>query len=211
MKKAYVFDMDGTLVDSMGYFAEGMVSILREDGIPYPDDIVNIITPLGLIKSAELFSQMGVKGTITEIIERMGKNMIHLYSEFVKAKPFVAEYIKKLTNEGNKTFVLTASPHITVDVCLKNNGIFDMFCKVWSTDDFVGLTKNSPEIYYALAERIGCKTEEIEFYDDNIIALENAKMAGVYTVGVFDSHYQVPKEEVKAVADEYIMSFEELL
>ncbi len=211
MKNIYVFDMDGTLVDSMGYFADGMVSILREDGIDYPEDIVNIITPLGTIKTIELFSQMGVKGTYEEIGQRMADNMLRLYSKFIKTKPFVKEYLNKLKNEGKKLYVLTASPHLTVDVCLKNNGVYDMFCEVWSSDDFVGMTKNSPEIYLSLAERVGCKIEDIVFFDDNVLALKNAKKAGIYTVGVFDEHYQVPKEEVKAVADEYIMSFKEKL
>jgi len=211
MKNIYVFDMDGTLVDSMGHFADGMVSILLEDGIDYPEDIVNIITPLGTIKTIELFSQMGVKGTYEEIGKRMADNMVRLYSEFIKTKPYVKEYLNKLKSEGKKLYVLTASPHLTVDVCLKNNEVYDMFEAVWSSDDYVGMTKNSPDIYVAMAERIGCKIEDIIFFDDNILALENAKKAGIYTVGVYDEHYQVPREEVKAMADEYIMSFEELL
>ena len=211
MKNIYVFDMDGTLIDSMGYFADGMVNILREDGIDYPEDIVNIITPLGTVKTIELFSQMGVKGTYEEIGQRMADNMLSLYSEVIKIKPFVKEYLNKLKAEGKKLYVLTASPHLTVDVCLKNNGVYDLFEDVWSTDDYVGMTKNSPEIYIVLAERVGCGVEDIVFFDDNILALENAKKAGVHTVGVYDEHYPVPKEEVKAMADEYIMSFEERL
>ena len=211
MKNIYVFDMDGTLIDSMGHFAEGMVKILREDKIDYPDDIVNIITPLGTIKTIELFSQMGVRGTYEEIGKRMADNMLYLYSEVIKLKPFVKEYITKLKAEGKKLYVLTASPHLTVDICLKNNGVYDMFSEVWSSDDFAPLTKNMPDIHNALAERVGCSVDDIVFFDDNILALENAKKAGVYTVGVFDEHYPVPKEEVKAMADEYIMSFEERL
>ena len=203
--------MDGTLIDSMGHFAEGMVKILREDKIDYPDDIVNIITPLGTIKTIELFSQMGVRGTYEEIGKRMADNMLYLYSEVIKLKPFVKEYITKLKAEGKKLYVLTASPHLTVDICLKNNGVYDMFSEVWSSDDFAPLTKNMPDIHNALAERVGCSVDDIVFFDDNILALENAKKAGVYTVGVFDEHYPVPKEEVKAMADEYIMSFEERL
>ena len=203
--------MDGTLVDSMGHFADGMVNILREDGIDYPDDIVNIITPLGAIKTIELFSKMGVKGTYEEIGQRMAANMMRLYSEVIKTKPFVKEFLNKLKNEGKKLYVLTASPHITVDICLKNNGVYDLFNEVWSSDDYVGMTKNSPDIYLALAQRIGCKTDDIIFFDDNILALENAKKAGVYTVGVFDEHYEIPKEDVMAMADEYIMTFEEML
>lgn len=211
MKNIYVFDMDGTLIDSMGHFAEGMVNILREDKIDYPDDIVNIITPLGTIKTIELFSQMGVRGSYEEIGKRMADNMVYLYSEVIKLKPYVKNYLTKLKNEGKKLYVLTASPHLTVDVCLENNGVYDMFSEVWSSDDFAPLTKNMPDIYKALADRVGCSVDDIIFFDDNILALENAKKAGVYTVGVYDEYYPVPKEDVKAMADKYVMSFEELL
>lgn len=211
MKKAYIFDMDGVLIDSMGYFAQGMVSILDEDGIAYPDDIVNIITPLGLIKTVDYFKELGVSGSDEEILTRMGNNMYELYANVIKLKPHVKEYLEKLKSEGKKLYVLTASPHLTVDVCLKNNGIFDMFEEVWSTDDYEGLNKSSTELFYTVADRIGCKMDEVMYFDDNIIAVENARKSGFLTVGVYDSHYDVPMEKVKAASDKYIMSFEEML
>ncbi len=211
MKKAYIFDLDGTLVDSMGYFAEGMVKILKEDGIEYPEDIINIVTPLGLIKSAEYFMELGVKGTREEIIARMGENMIELYTYYVKTKPYVKEYLEMLKSEGKRLFVLTASPHVTVDVCLKNNGVYDLFEEVWSTDDFPGLTKTGTELFYKVAEKIGCNMDEVEYFDDNITALINAGKAGFETVGVYDEHYDVPSDEVRAVSFKYIKSFAELV
>ena len=211
MEKAYVFDMDGVLIDSMGYFGQAMLDILIEDGISYPDDIVNIITPLGLKGCAEYFIELGVKGNIEEIINRMGEKMIYLYTNVIKAKPFVKEYLERLKSQDKRLYVLTASPHITVDVCLKNNGIFDLFDEVWSTDDFPGLTKSDTRLFHTVAQTVGCKEDEIKYFDDNIIAVENAGKAGFNTVGVYDSHYAVPKEEVKAASKQYIMSFEELL
>lgn len=212
MSGVYVFDLDGTLMNSMGYFAEGMVSILREDGVDYPPDILNIITPMGTVKAAEYFKSLGAHGSTEQIIERMGKNMIAVYKRLVKAKPFVTEYLQKLKGEGARLYVLTASPHITVDPCLKNNGIYSLFDEVWSTDDFGGLTKSAgTELFYAVAERVGCKAEDINYFDDNIIALKNAGLAGLQTVGVYDEYYEVPMQEVKASSKKYIMSFEEVL
>lgn len=212
MKKAYIFDLDGTLMDSMGYFAEGMVSILKEDGISYPDDIINRVTPMGTLKAAEYFKELGVKGSVEDIIRRMGENMIYLYTNCVKTKPFVKEYLSKLKSQDKKLYVLTASPHITVDVSLKNNGIYDWFNEVWSTDDFGGLTKSGgTELFYEVAKKIGCEMDEVEYFDDNIIAVENAGKAGFSTVGVYDEYYEVPAEEVKAVSKKYIMSFEEMI
>jgi len=211
MKKHYIFDMDGVLVDSMGHFAKAMLSILDEDNIEYSDEIINIITPMGTVRAAEYFKELGAKGTVDEIIGRMGEKMIYLYTNVIKSKPFVKEYLEKLKQEGKKLYVLTASPHITVDVCLKNNGVFDLFDTVWSTDDFPGLTKSGTKLFHVVADTIGCEMDEVEYYDDNIIAVENAGKAGFYTVGVYDSHYQVPMEEVKAKSQKYILSFEEVM
>lgn len=212
MKKAYIFDLDGTLVDSMGHFAEGMVKILREDGVSYPEDIINIITPMGTIKAANYFKALGAKGSSEDIIARMGENMIDMYTHVIKLKPFVREYLEQLKGLGKKLYVLTASPHITVDPCLKSNEVFSLFDSVWSTDDFGSLTKSDgTELFTAVAEKIGCKPEEITYFDDNITALENAGTAGFYTVGVFDEHYAVPKEDVRSASDKYIMSFKEVL
>lgn len=212
MIKAYIFDLDGTLMDSMGYFADGMIKILKEDSVPYPDDIMNIITPMGTIKAANYFKRLGVKGSTEEILGRMGENMLHLYTSLVKTKPFVREYLEKLKNSGKKLYVLTASPHLTVDPCLKSNGIYELFSTVWSTDDFGTLTKSEgTALFEAVTEKIGCKPYETAYFDDNIIALENAGAAGFYTVGVFDEHYEIPSDRVRAASHKYIMSFEEML
>lgn len=205
-----MFDMDGTIIDSMGYFAEGMLSILDEEGIDYPEDIMNVITPLGLEKTAEYYIAMGVRGTKEEIIARMAEKFIRLYSEVITLKPYVKEYLSKLREAGKPLYLLTASPHITVDACLKANGIFDWFNEVWSTDDF-SLSKSSPEIFLRAAERIGCAPEEIKYFEDNIIALANADKAGLDTVGVYDEHYNIPEKEVAACCNTYIHSFKEVM
>lgn len=60
MTKHFLFDFDGTLVDSMGHWANCMVGVLDNHGIPYPDDIVNIITPLGSAGTIAHFQKMGL-------------------------------------------------------------------------------------------------------------------------------------------------------
>ena len=60
--KTYLFDFDGTLVDSMPTYGALMIRILNESGIEYPSNIIKIITPLGFIGTAEYFIGMGMKG-----------------------------------------------------------------------------------------------------------------------------------------------------
>ena len=106
--------------------------------------------------------------------------------------------------------VLTASPHITLDPCLKRIGIYDLFDNVWSCDDF-STTKADPEIYKMAAERMGEGVEDILFLDDNYNADKTAKSAGMQVCGVYDDSSKEYVDEIKSVADYYIYDFSELL
>ena len=202
--------MDGTLIDSMPRFTEGILHVLDEAGIEYDENMIKIVTPLGYTKSAELYVKMGVKDTVSNIVSRIEKKLVYEYSNNIGLKPYVKEYLQKLKAEGAELYVLTASPHIVTDVCLQKNGIYDMFEKVWTVDDF-GLTKSDVQLFYKVAETIGCQPEEIIFYDDNLTAIKNAGKAGYQTFGVDDRHNEEDQNLMKQAADRYIHSYRELL
>lgn len=208
--KVYMFDLDGTLVDSMGAWAQTMLRVLEADHVSYPDDIINTVTPMGNIAAAELFSKMGVHGTPEEILARISEYAVPEYTYRIFTKAGVSEYLQQLKREGHRLAVLTASPHITTDVCLKRNGIYGLFEKVWTVGD-LGMVKSDPNIYLSAAERLGVRPEDITFFDDNRIALGAAKKAGLTCVGVYDASSEAYVEEIQTIADKYIRSFEELV
>ena len=142
MKKIAVFDLDGTLIDSMERFEAGMLHVLLEEKISFPKDFINVLTPLGYTKSAELFVEMGVQDSVNGIVSRIEKFLVNEYANHIRLKPGVYDYVNKLKRDGAKLYVLTASPHIVTDICLKNNGIYDLFEQVWSVEDF-GLSKQT--------------------------------------------------------------------
>ena len=102
--------------------------------------------------------------------------------------------------------VLTASPHQRVDICLKRNGIYDLFDYVWSCDDFQ-TTKSDPQIYVSAVNRIGVDVSDAVFFDDNINAINTAKQAGLFTVGVYDPSGEEFKTQLTESTDVYIDSF----
>lgn len=208
--KHYLFDFDGTLVDSMPTYVSCMLRILDEHQIPYGDDIVKIITPLGLIKTAEYFIGMGLDKPREDIIDSMGKYMLDEYLHNIPGKSNVEKVLLALKERGAKLHVLTASPHLTLDPCLKRIGIFDLFENVWSCDDF-HTTKADPNIYKMVADKLGTTVENVLFLDDNYNADKTAKSAGMKVCAVYDESSKDYVEEMKAVADYYIYDFEELL
>ncbi len=206
----YLFDFDGTLVDSMPTFVEIMLRILDENGIAYGDDIVKIITPLGFVGTARYFIDLGLDMAEDDIIALMGKYAMHEYLTNIPAKENVADVLSKLKEQGANLNVLTASPHITLDPCLKRLGLYDLFDNVWSCDDFA-TTKADPEIYHMVASKLGTSESEILFLDDNLGACKTAKEAGMKVCGVYDKSSEEYTDELKAVTDYYIKDFTELI
>ncbi len=206
----YLFDFDGTLVDSMPTYGSQMLRILEETDTPYPEDIIKIITPLGYIGTANYYLELGVPLSFDEITDRMGKYMYEQYANNILAKDTVRETLLALRERGDSINVLTASPHLTLDPCLKRLGLFDLFDNVWSCNDF-GTTKSDPVIYVESAKRLGKTVEEVIFLDDNIGACRTAKTAGMKVIGVYDDSSAEYAEEMKSELDGYIVKFSELL
>ncbi len=207
--KTYLFDFDGTLVDSMPTYVSVMLRILDENHIPYDNELMKRITPLGYVGTARYYVQLGVPMSEEAIIAQMTRYAIDEYSFNVQAKKNVIEVLHRLKTRGDSMHVLTASPHVTLDPCLKRLGIYDLFENVWSCEDFK-TTKADPEIYRMAAKKIGQPVDQILFLDDNYNADLTAKQAGMKVCGVYDDSSKEYIEEIRSIADHYIFDFKEL-
>ena len=211
MSEKYLFDFDGTLVDSMPTYVSVMLRILDENNISYGDDLVKIITPLGFYYTAKYFREnLGLNMTEDEIMVLMRDYATYEYTNNIPAKSNVIEVLKALKARGADLNVLTASPHTSLDPCLKRLGVWELFSNIWSCDDF-GTTKADPNIYHMAAEKIGATVDQVWFLDDNINADQTAKKAGMMVCGVYDDTSKDCIDEMKAVCDRYIYDFNELL
>lgn len=205
----YLFDFDGTLVDSMPVYASMMLNILSEYGVPHEKDIIKITTPLGYRKTAELFASMGLPLPAGEIEAIMNERAVEAYTHRVEAKAHVIDALRRLKARGDSLNVLTASPHAMLDPCLKRLGIYGWFDHVWSCDDFA-MTKAEPEIYRLAAQRIGRPVERVWFLDDNPGADRTAKAAGMRVCGVYDASSAEYEQEMRSVCDAYLADFSQI-
>lgn len=211
MKKTYLFDFDGTLVDSMPTFVSAMLRILDENHISYTKDITKTITPLGLNGTAEYYiTELGLNMPKEQLIALMKQYMQDAYFHTIPAKPNVPKVLKELKAQGASLNVLTASPHVTLDACLKRLDLWALFDNIWSCDDF-NTTKADPHIYVMAAEKMQTTVENVLFLDDNLHADTTAKAAGMQVCGVYDESSKDSVKEIKSVADYYIYDFLELL
>ncbi len=207
--KAYIFDMDGVLIDSVYSLDRSVRGFLDPTGIDYPENIIEIITPLGYEGAAKYIQSLGVDKTVDELTAIMTEGMEKEYVQSIPTKAHVVEVLEKLHANGYKLCILSASPHFLIDPCIKRLDIERYFDFVWSTDDFA-LIKSNPQIYSEAAKLLGLDERECAFADDNLTNIKAAKAAGMYTIAVYDLVNAVHTDEMKKEADKYIHSFEEL-
>ena len=207
----YIFDLDGTLVDSMPYFSRGMLSIADDAGIKYTDDLIKILTPLGYVGGAEYYiNHLGIEDSVDSICEKVRARLLPEYQHNIPLKAGVKKYLEKLHACGGRLFVLTASPYVMAMASLENNGVSHLFEKIWSVEDF-GLTKSDTRLFFKVADTIGCQPHDIHYFDDSLIALKNAKLAGYVTYGVYDAQTEEEVSEMKnSLADTLVMSFTDI-
>ena len=209
--KYFLFDFDGTLVDSMPTFCSSMLRILDENHIAYGSDITKIITPLGLNGTADYFiNTLGLDMAKEQLILLMKEYMLDAYLHTIPAKANVAAVLVELKKRGASLNILTASPHITLDACLKRIGLWELFDNIWSCDDF-HTTKADPQIYIRAAQKMHTTVENVLFLDDNLNADATAKSAGMLVCGVYDDSSKDCVEQMIAANDYYIYDFKELL
>ncbi len=207
----YIFDMDGTLIDSMPSYGGAVIRYLETNKIPYPEDTLKTVTPLGYAGAARHFiEKLGCTATVEEICNDFRDLMIDDYKDKIPAKEGVIEALKALKAQAHSLSVLTASPHVTLDPCLKRLGIFELFENVWSSEDF-GMTKAEIAIYHEAAKRLGTTVDKCIFLDDNYNAIETAKKAGMTVYGVYDASSEAYTEDMIRISDKYIRSFFELI
>lgn len=209
--KGAIFDMDGTLVDSMYYWGKNFIKKLDEENISYPDDVLNIITPMGIKMCCKyMHNDLGHPKSPDILYREIEDVMSVEYATNIPTKPFAMEYLKKLKEQGVKMCVLSASTHRMIEASAKKCGYFDLMEFVMSCEE-IGISKSNPEIFKLVAEKMGLSVEDITVFDDNEIAVKSAKKAGAKVCAVYDKTSEEYKKEIMAVADKYIYSFEELL
>lgn len=206
-----IFDLDGTLIDSMPVWADRIYHLLDEQHISYPDDIIRTLAPMDNAAIAVyLQQQLGLSPDAEEILSCMQAFIATDYRENIPAKATVPETLAALKASGLRLHVLTASPHCLTDVCLKRLGLWELFDTVWSCEDFA-LPKTDENIYRRLCEKIGAFPAACVFADDNYRALKTAKRAGLTVVGVFDESDAADADSIRAIADRYVITMNEIL
>lgn len=211
MMKAAIFDLDGTLIDSMGMWHKIDIDFLTGRDILVPDDISTIVKNMSFTQAASYFKETFSLADTCEELMQIWNDMAYLeYVNNIKLKKGVREYLAKLSQGGVKLGVATASDLILVEAVLSQHSINSLFHTVVTVND-VGKGKENPEIYLLAAKKMGVCPEECVVFEDSLHAVMGAKRAGMKVFGVFDTFSAHERKDIERQADGYISSFDELL
>lgn len=210
--KCAIFDLDGTLIDSMGIWESIDIEFLSKRGIsPVPADYMKTVAPMGFQRTAEYtIERFALNETPAALISEWTEMAHERYSNSVKLKPYAKEFLEYLKARGIKIALATATMQYLAEPALKNNGIYDMFDCISSTDA-VKRGKGFPDIYLYVAERLGVKPCHCAVFEDIPDGIRGANAAGMYSVGVFDKYSLDEQETLKEISEKYINNFSELM
>ncbi len=209
--KGAVFDLDGTLFDSMGIWKDVDEAFFAKRGLAMPEDYQEAIKDMHFKPMAEYTKKrFNLPDDIHDIMDEWCGLCFEEYEKNVPLKEGAKEYLEYLKSNGIKIAFATANTKELSEVCLKNNGIFDLF-NAGAYLFEAGTNKNEPNIYLLACERMGLKPCECIVFEDILPAIQGAKKGGFTVCGVYDNFSDKDTEEIKANADYYVKSFAELL
>lgn len=206
MIKGAIFDLDGTILDSMCIWDAVADDYLRSLGIQPKENLQEKFKTFTLEQSAEYFKEnYGVDMSVMEIIKGINSIIENFYMYRVQLKRGAAEFLKKLQAAGVKMCVATVTDVNLVKSALKRCGVMDLFSGI-ITSAQVGCGKENPLIFREALKILQAGKNQTIVFEDSLHAIQTAKADGFTVVGVFDSHEE-NQTEIKAVSDFYIKDF----
>lgn len=205
--KGAIFDMDGTLVDSLMFWGY----LWRTIGIKYFDDenfspdpdIDRMARTTIYAEAMALFHKhYSLPCELQEFLEFSRNGIVDFYKNEVKAKEGAVELLKHLKKNGIKLCLASATARTELLVALDATGLKEYFDLIISCAD-IGVGKDRPDVYLASLRKLGLNKDDVVVIEDSCVALETAKNAGFHTVGVYDK-YNFGHDRLKAAAEIYL-------
>ena len=205
-----IFDLDGTILDSMFIWNEIGYKFLENKNIQAPPGADKEFIKMSLQQAAEYYIEhFDNTATIESIINDINNLVQDFYFYEVIKKPDVAEFLEYLNNRGVKMCIATATDKYLVEKALERNGIRHYFSEIFTCNG-VGAGKDTPVIYEKALKHLGTNKETTFVFEDALYAIETANKADFRIVGISDVSEKADPETIKPLCDVYINNYSEI-
>lgn len=207
-----IFDLDGTLFDSMWLWKKVDEDFLAAHGQKMTPDYTDAIKSMTWEEGARYtIDRYGLKRTPQEVIDIWFDMSADFYRTQVKMKPYAKEYLQFLHEHGVPMAIATSmEPQHNIDIVLDANGLRPYFQNITVATE-VTRGKGFPDIYLLAASRLGIDPEKCAVYEDILAAVRGAATGGFQTVGIYDEISDGDWENMKKEADVAVRSWKELM
>lgn len=206
--KSAIFDMDGTLTDSMHVWRNLGNLYLESKGIVPEPELQEKVLTLTMMEAAEYMKQRyGLQGEPEQIVKEVYQLIEGFYRTEVQEKPGVRRILEELQQEGIPMCVASATDTYLVEYALAHTGLHSYFQKIYCCRE-VGEGKTTDKIYQVARESLGTSVEETWIFEDALYAARTAKRSGFPLVAIFDTTEE-GQEELREIADIYLESYEQ--
>lgn len=207
----YIFDLDGTLIDSNGLWMEVDVEFLARRGLrpteEYEDAVSRSIFPVAADFTRRYYALSDSPEDIMAEWEELARRH---YAQLVPLKPGAAELLAQYHARGVPMALFTACRPALCRAALERFGLAEYFDYVVYAEE-LGLEKHDPRCFVRLSRLIGTDPARCTLFDDSPSNCATARAAGMETVGVYDAYYAARQDELKSVCGRYVRTLEELL
>ncbi len=207
---AIIFDLDGTLMDSMGVWREIDVEFLSRFGMSVPDDLLKNIEGMSFSETAVYFRDvLGIPLTVEEISDCWNEMAMYKYSHEVKPKPGAKEFVLCAKDLGIPMAIASSNSVPLIEAVLKRNGLEDCIDAVAISCE-VPKGKPAPDVYLLAAKRVNADPSRCVVFEDILPGIIGGKAAGMRVIVMDDQHSVQSREEKESLAEGYIVSFDEI-
>jgi len=209
--KAVIFDLDGTLVDSMWIWDDIDIQYLKKHGFTLPDDLQKAIEGMSFSETAAYFKE---RFKIADDVETIKSEWVQMAAEYyasrIPLKKGVRKFIEKLVKRGIPLGIGTSNSRELATMALQNHRIEACF-SVMVTSCEVSKGKPAPDVFLKAAELLGVLPEDCLVFEDTCAGIQAALNAGMQVVGIRDASSQNYVTEIERLVSIYADDFESLL